>query len=571
MSHNRFLSMLVVLLTLTLCAAPAAAQSPQPGPSGVDSSADLALALLQATAGDGLTVSFHSETGLVRYLAAPVGRVLAAPESLAPLAMDATPDALARAFLAENGALFGIGGPGSDLSVVVSESDDLGRHFTRFQQTYSGVPVLAGELIVQADAHGNIVSVNGEALADIMASADPGISAEVARTRALARVARAYGLAPEDLTAADPALWYYNPALLGGPGPRQTTLVWRTEVTPRDLQPIRELVLVDAQTGIVSLSFNQIADGKQRVIYDNNNNPSAGLPGFGPVRTEGGGATGIADVDNAYDFAGDTYDFYMNVHGRDSLDNAGMQLISTVRYCPNAANCPYQNAFWNGSQMAYGAGFASADDVVAHELTHGVTEHESNLFYYMQSGAINEALSDIWGEWVDLGNGRGNDSSGVRWLIGEDLGGAFRSMSNPPTYGDPDRMGSVNYYCNADVDGGGVHTNSGVANKAAYLLTDGGSFNGKTVGALGINKTARIWYRVQTNLLTSGSDYQDLHDLLEQSCTDQIGTNGITAVDCQQVENAVDATQMNIQPTLCPAPEAPVCDVGKIACLPVQR
>jgi len=73
-----------------------------------------------------------------------------------------------------------------------------------------------------------------------------------------------------------------------------------------------------------------------------------------------------------------------------------MSLISTVRYCDPNFPCPFQNAFWNGSQMAYGAGFSAADDVVAHELTHGVTQFESGLFSFYQSGAINESLSDVW-------------------------------------------------------------------------------------------------------------------------------------------------------------------------------
>ena len=71
--------------------------------------------------------------------------------------------------------------------------------------------------------------------------------------------------------------------------------------------------------------------------------------------------------------------------------------------------------------MAYGDGFASADDVVGHELTHGVTEFSSHLFYYFQSGAINESLSDVFGEFVDQTNGAGNDTAGVKWQLGEDL------------------------------------------------------------------------------------------------------------------------------------------------------
>jgi hypothetical protein len=138
-------------------------------------------------------------------------------------------------------------------------------------------------------------------------------------------------------------------------------------------------------------------------------------------------------------------------------------------------------------------------------------------------------------------------------------GGAMRSMSNPTLYNDPDRMGSPLYYCLTN-DNGGVHTNSGVGNKAASLLVDGGTFNGYTVAAIGLDKTARIWYEVQTQMLTSGSDYQDLHDALAQACNNLVGTAGITTYDCGQVREAISAAEMNRQPPSCAANHAPLCD-----------
>ena len=188
-----------------------------------------------------------------------------------------------------------------------------------------------------------------------------------------------------------------------------------------------------------------------------------------------------------------------------------------MRYCETTGSCPYANAYWNGSEMRFGNGFAAADDVVGHELTHAVTEAESNLIYWGESGAINEALSDIFGEFIDLSNSGGTDTAGVRWLIGEDApGGAIRSMSDPPLYGDPDRRFSALWYTGAE-DNRGVHFNSGVANKLAFLLTDGGSFNGQTVTALGLTQVARLFYEAQVNLLVPGSDYYDLDAALVQA------------------------------------------------------
>ena len=110
-----------------------------------------------------------------------------------------------------------------------------------------------------------------------------------------------------------------------------------------------------------------------------------------------------------------------------------------------------RNAFWNSErqQMIYGDRIM-ADDVVG-RADHGVTDHESKLFYYYQSGAINESFSDVWGEFIDLTNGSGTDAA-VRWKVGEDLpdglfspGGEVRNMKNPLAFGDPDRMRSLNY------------------------------------------------------------------------------------------------------------------------------
>ena len=211
--------------------------------------------------------------------------------------------------------------------------------------------------------------------------------------------------------------------------------------------------------------------------------------------------------------------FIRSYHSRDSIDGAGMQLKSYVHYSSG-----YCNAFWNGSVMTYGDGcMLVVDDVVAHEMTHGVTSYTSGLIYSYQSGAINEAFSDIWGEWVDLTNGSGNDTAGVRWAIGEDTSiGAIRDMKDPTLYGDPDKMSSPNYY-HGTGDNGGVHTNSGVGNKAAYLITDGDTFNGYTVYGIGIDKAAKIFWEAQNNILSSGAQYVDLGNALVQACENSEG------------------------------------------------
>ena len=183
------------------------------------------------------------------------------------------------------------------------------------------------------------------------------------------------------------------------------------------------------------------------------------------------------------------------------------------------------------------------------------------MFYYYQSGAINESFSDVWGEYYDQTNGSGNDSTGVNWQIGEDISGlgAIRSMNNPPDFGDPDQMSSPNYDESED-DNGGVHHNSGINNKAVFLMVQGGTFNGKTVAALGWTKTIAIYYEANTNLLVSGADYSDLYYALQQACVNLVGQKGITAGDCAAVKDALDAVEMNGQPSPNFNTDAPYCD-----------
>jgi Zn-dependent metalloprotease len=288
---------------------------------------------------------------------------------------------------------------------------------------------------------------------------------------------------------------------------------------------------------------------------------STALPGtFLCDQTDLNCASSDAHAKAAHNYAIGTYNLYLDQHNRNGIDQNNMPIISSVHYSSS-----YANAFWSGVQMVYGDkyGYPLADDVVAHELTHGVTQYESNLFYYYQSGAINESFSDLWGEYYDQTNGLGTDAAGVKWQIGEDISGqgALRNMSNPPAFGDPDKMSSPNYY-EGQEDNGGVHYNSGVNNKAVYLMVDGGTSNGKTVSPLGWDKTAAIYYEANTNLLSSGADYSDLYYALQQACTNLIGQKGITAGDCAEVKDAVDAVEMNGQPAPNFNTDAPLCDVG---------
>ncbi len=218
-----------------------------------------------------------------------------------------------------------------------------------------------------------------------------------------------------------------------------------------------------------------------------------------------------------------TYDYFWLDHGRNSIDNAGMALLSYVHYQNS-----YSNAFWDGQRMTYGDGSGSynpftALDITGHEITHGLTDFSSNLVYSYESGALNESFSDIFGtsvEWY-------GKPSQANWLVGEDIGVTLRSMSNPKAYGDPDTYLGTNWATGTG-DNGGVHTNSGVQNFWYYLLANGGSGtndNGDSynITPLGIFDAGAVAFRNNTVYLWSNSQYADARFYAIQSAIDLFG------------------------------------------------
>ncbi|WP_411373658.1 M4 family metallopeptidase [Arthrobacter sp. MPF02] len=241
-----------------------------------------------------------------------------------------------------------------------------------------------------------------------------------------------------------------------------------------------------------------------RTIYD-----AAGsevLPGK-LVRKEGGPATGDTAADEAYDGLGHTHRLYADVFGRNSIDGQGLRLDATVHF-----GKLYDNAFWDGTQMVFGDGdgevferFTASLSVIGHELAHGVTQFSAALAYRNQAGALNESMSDVFGALVEQ-YVKNQSVTEASWLIGEGLftaeveGSALRSMKAPGTAYDDDVLGkdpqpdSMDSYVRTSADNGGVHINSGIPNRAFYLVAE--SLGGNAWDSPGL-----IWYET----LTSGS------------------------------------------------------------------
>jgi Zn-dependent metalloprotease len=241
-----------------------------------------------------------------------------------------------------------------------------------------------------------------------------------------------------------------------------------------------------------------------RTIYDAGG--SENLPGK-LVRKEGERATGDAATDEAYGGLGHTHRLYADVFGRNSIDGRGLRLDATVHF-----GMLYDNAFWDGTQMVFGDGdgevferFTASLSVIGHELAHGVTQHSAALAYRNQAGALNESMSDVFGALVEQ-YVKNQTTAEASWLIGEGLftaeveGDALRSMKAPGTAYDDDVLGkdpqpdSMDSYVRTSADNGGVHINSGIPNRAFYLVAE--SLGGNAWDAPG-----RIWYET----LTGGS------------------------------------------------------------------
>ncbi|MCM3392398.1 M4 family metallopeptidase [Cytobacillus oceanisediminis] len=248
--------------------------------------------------------------------------------------------------------------------------------------------------------------------------------------------------------------------------------------------------------------------------------------------------------------AGKVYDYYKKVHGRDSLDGEGMKLVSTVHI-----GSKWNNAAWNGKQMLYGDGdgtrmisLSGGLDVIGHEMTHGVITNTADLIYENESGAINESIADILGAFAE--NKTGEDL----WLLGEDIwtpntpGDGLRSMSDPGSvyiggYTEsgyyPDHY-SKRYI--GELDKGGVHINSSINNKAAHLITDGGTHYGVTVSGIGKTKAEKIFFRALTHYLTASSDFSQMRQAAIQAARDlHPDRNGQPSAEVKAVMAAYDA------------------------------
>lgn len=292
--------------------------------------------------------------------------------------------------------------------------------------------------------------------------------------------------------------------------------------------PQLPVIFIDIITGDIIYKYNNLQTLLYRETYDAEKSL---LTKKTLKRKEGDGPSGDEVVDKVHDNIKLIYDYFWRTFGRDGFDDAGSMFVTTVHFDKN-----YNNAFWSGTQFVFGDGdgvnFSPLVDfdVTAHEVSHAITEYESGLVYENESGALDEAISDIFAVCVDFDvNGKKIDDKKL-WLIGEDSstpgveGDGIRRIDNPILYGNFD------YYPNryrGEEDNGGVHLNSGIANLAFSLLVKGGSHprnvNSVKVPSIGMEKACNIFYIANRDYFTSGTTFEEAAVATKKAAIEKYG------------------------------------------------
>jgi len=470
---------------------------------------------------------------------------------------------------------------GTSLSKINSETDELGFTHLRYQVNFQSIPV-QGKVIVAHFREQKLQSVNGELFAFDAPQQAFSLSETAALKAALKKVgAKKYKWENKEeerfmaQVLNDPAFSYQpkgEKVFLSLNGKFHSAYKFNIYAE----EPLyRADVYVDASNGKVLNEINHICtvntpgtaatkySGTQTITcdfannqhtlretvrglgvetYNLNNTTNYALNNFTSTTSTWSLSAFDQGALDAHWGAQRTYDYFLSMHNRNSINNAGFKLLSFVHYGTN-----YQNAFWDGQRMTYGDGGGSfkiftALDVCAHEVSHGLTSNTSNLIYQNESGALNESYSDIFGASIE----NFARPTNWNWKIGEDLtnsGNGLRTMANPNQFGDPDTYGGTNWYTGT-ADNGGVHTNSGVSNYWYYLLTQGGSGtndigNTFSVTGIGFTSAARIAFRALTVYYTPTTNYATARLLSIQAAKDLFGDCSNEAIQTINAWHAV--------------------------------
>lgn len=419
---------------------------------------------------------------------------------------------------------------GDNATLIRTKQDTLSKkdHYI-YQQNINGVPVFGGEIGVHVKEYA-VYALDGKILYNDQVP-KPILTRDDAKEKALQKARNQTNV---NVVAADAVeQTIINKKLLGTSTDGINYLTFRVFVESDTKDVVySKFFYIDAVSGDVLMEQTNIFDIMNRIVSDCGGSRSCRV-----VRSEGQPASGISEADSLYSILGEIYAFYKDRYNRDSVDGRGSALKGNTNMSP--VSLPCSNADFNSLTltMSYCPRMV-AKDVSMHEFTHGAISTTAGLAYQDQYGALNEAIADIFASNID-----GN------WTLGEaTIMGVIRDLSNPPSvprHPQPDRLFHSLYYCGYD-QGTYVHINSGVVNKAYFLMTDGGKFNGCEMSGIGRNRSIDIVYQALTTYLRPTSNFKDFYSAMLQACGDKFPSEPAV---CENVKRAMEATEIDQQPT----------------------
>lgn len=492
----------------------------------------------------------------------------------------AAPAENARIFLGRYASLLGVGDPDGSLRLLNEKRDELGQIHLRYAQQKNGVPVFGASLHVHIGPDAQVRAAGGQGLDLSRVSTWPVLSAADAIVRGEAVWRQRYSRRAQ--RRSQPALFFFNKRLLQGRPGGETRLAWRVFLS--NARGSRaQLYLIDAISGELLYEAEGVRRDISRRIYDCGATDgdchldhmvsiwgqwvtlgrSEGAPerATHPQYSEAQNETNLA-----YDYLGYAHRYYFDTFGRNGANDAGGIGDGWVIYSGETRaytyvddwrdrdfECPNAMFMYSVPSMQFCRGLVALD-IVAHEYSHAMSYYTivdgygqpSGFIYSDQSGALEEGFADIFAAAIEH-YARG---AAANWEMGEDSSmGTLRSMSDPPSYNSglgymPDRWHSPLVYCGTS-DRGGVHHNAGVIGKLAYLIAEGGSFNGCSITGLGRAKEEQILYRAMRFYLSPNADFNDVYEAVLVACSDLYGES-----DCRQVRKALLAVELD-QPGRC--------------------
>lgn len=407
-----------------------------------------------------------------------------------------------------------------------------------YTQTVQDIPVFGSVLAIHVKDDKNIYALDGSLLNKTTVS-PISISKEQAENIAKTTYIKDHKISDEltPLKTVKEQEYIFNNKLLGRSSD-STNYHTLSLVVALDKEYLNfpTTYFVDLSSGTVVYKEEEAHDTQNRSIANYRLCNSAGQCPISQI------PSGDTDIDNTYTFLGDIYSYYKNTFNRDSYDNQGGSITAFV-HVNDPEFCP--NALWFSTyHQIYICDGLVKKDIIAHEMTHGLTHATANFLYESQSGDIDESLADIFSTALDN-----------NWTIGEDINlptlqGPLRRMDDPTQKGQPDKLFSPLYYCAPSTqacditnDYCGVHQNNGVLNKAFYLMAQGGDFNGCHISSIGREKSYAIAYRALTTYLSSTSNFRDFYTQFIRACNDLYDN-----ATCAQVTAAMQATELDQQP-----------------------